>query len=106
MSVATPNNTSVNPIWRSRMTDWSSVRVKPRMLYSPVCASASVGGVMRGSERFLNEAKKSGSWMWSGEADMDREAWPTGGAATGPHGYYRNQATSVSSPVQSVRHLY
>jgi len=37
---------------------------------------------------------------------FDREAWPTGGAATGPHGYYRNPVTSVSSPAQSVRHQY
>ena len=68
--VATPNNTSVKPIWRSRITDWSSVRVNPRMLYSPVCASASVGGVMRDIERFLNEAKKSDSGIGSGDADI------------------------------------
>src|ERR1044071_10189612 len=84
MMVAKPNNTSVNPIWRSRITDWSSVRVSPRMLYSPVCAIVSVGGVMRDRERFLNEATKSDSGIGSGDADIRSRSLAEGWCGDGP----------------------
>src|SRR4051794_38534408 len=45
--VATPNSASVNPTLRSRTTDWSTARVRPKMLYSPVWASDSGAGGVR-----------------------------------------------------------
>src|SRR5436309_703983 len=43
MIVATPNSISVKLTCRSRTTDWSTALVRPKMLYSPVWASASDG---------------------------------------------------------------
>src|SRR6185503_6565425 len=74
MIVAMPNSASVNPICRSRTTAWSAVRVSPRMLYSAVCASVSVGGVGRGAERFFNVARNSVSETGSEDADTRGEA--------------------------------
>src|SRR5689334_16501205 len=46
--VATPNSRSVKLTCRSRTTAWSAARVRPKMLYSPVWASASGAGGVRG----------------------------------------------------------
>src|SRR5690242_12653717 len=53
MSVATPNRMSVKPIRRSRITDSSTARARPKMLYSLVRAIASAGaGAVRVANGF------------------------------------------------------
>src|SRR6476620_1409625 len=84
MTVATPNNTRVNPTCRSRSTVWSAADVRPKMLYSAVFASAS--GEFGTRDKFngvrgLNADK--GSCSGASDADMNPGVLDTTGVTRG-----------------------